>query len=591
MPIEDVDYLRQNSVRQSYVFMIDSGDRDHYAYPTPSSYTVTFDKPFNNVIGFEVLDASVPRTMYNVDGGNPLYPTRNTIAFYIHDDSCDITQVNPSTYTIVSVDPGDYTVQTLIQTINTSSTLQMNVNNDSSQPLASISIEAVSNPPDVKSVLRFRCPYPFVIDMQQSTMAETLGFDTLTTAYNQSSLAPIDKLYTSFTPSNLVLQSQTDYHQFQMYHSVDLASNIGLGKTNVIYNGPRGITRKLPVDSTVNVIAQSFTVPYTCYLTDVSAAVATTNNVISGQVSWTLHADANGIPGSNLLLQNTLGLIETNYIDGGLSTTVATVDTANPIYATLDAGKYWIVFKGTQVYDGLMNIYYNDVPLSQGESLGQFMLASSDGGQTYTNTLDNIADGLQYNVSMQVTTQDSYHVLTAPGLYSLIGEKYAILRCKEIEESSYRSLAYTKHCLGLAKFKLGVVGYSENRVDFSKVPLREFHPIGKLSKLSFRFETASGLLYDFKGVNHHITYAIYYYEPSQKLSFEKSLMNPNYTGNFIKDMDLELEEDSDDQEYDYNHDEFDRMYQSRESRHLPDNILRLDKEAMYKFALDDPDED
>jgi hypothetical protein len=191
---------------------------------------------------------------------------------------------------------------------------------------------------------------------------------------------------------------------------------------------------------------------------------------------------------------------------------------------------------------------------------------------------------------MQVTVQDSYHVLTAPGIYSLIGEKYTILRCKEIEESSYRSLAFTKHCLGLAKFKLGVVGLSENRVDFSKVPLREFHPIGKLSKLSFRFETASGLLYDFKGVNHTITYAIHYLEPSQKEVFERSLLNPNYTGNTLKDLDNEEEEDSDDQEFSYNNDDYSHAYKSREIRHLPDNVLKLDIEAMNQFALHDADQ-
>jgi hypothetical protein len=190
---------------------------------------------------------------------------------------------------------------------------------------------------------------------------------------------------------------------------------------------------------------------------------------------------------------------------------------------------------------------------------------------------------------MQVQTQNEYHVVTAPGIISLIGERFTVLRCKEIEENSYRSLAYTQHCLGLAKFRLGVVGYSENRLDFSKVPLREFHPIGKLSKLSFKFETASGLLYDFKGVNHTVTFAIHYLEPCQKNTFARSILNPNYTGEYMKDIHYgDPEEDSDDQEYEYSEDHTD-LYRVRENRHLPDNVRQIDLEAMQHFALNDVD--
>ncbi len=67
MPIEDVDYLKQNSQKQSYIFLVNSKDRDKGSYPTPSEYVVDFSQPFTNVIGLNVLDASIPRTMYNID--------------------------------------------------------------------------------------------------------------------------------------------------------------------------------------------------------------------------------------------------------------------------------------------------------------------------------------------------------------------------------------------------------------------------------------------------------------------------------------------------------------------------------------------
>ena len=52
----------------------------------------------------------------------------------------------------------------------------------------------------------------------------------------------------------------------------------------------------------------------------------------------------------------------------------------------------------------------------------------------------------------------------------------------------YRSLSYGKYSAGIGVFKLGVMGFSDIRYDFSSVDTRYFHPIGKLNKLTFRFE-------------------------------------------------------------------------------------------------------
>ena len=589
MPIEDVDYLRQHSIKQSYMFLVDSADRDKAIYPTPSEYSISFTTPFQSVVGFEVLDASIPRTMYNIGGGDPLYPTNNTIAFYVHDDTVDIRSVATSRYIVAAVEPGDYTIQTLVAAVNSSQVLQMHVNNDQTKPLARITIETVSNPPDVKNLLRFRCSYPFVIDMKQSAMSEALGFDTYTDASTEAKKAPTQQRYTTFLPTTSggagVVANP------QLYHSVDIPPTVGLGAENTVFDGPRGVVRRLPLSS-LNSVAQSFIMTTKGYLTGVAVALTTASGIVEGSAEWELREnaiDSRNVnhPGARITLSNTRGILDTNYIDGGLTVTTATSPAETPIFATLLPGIYWIVVTSLQP-NGTMSMYYNDVPISN-NTLATTMMVSTNGGGTY-NGMDDIQDGIQFNASMRVTTRDNYHVLTAPGIYSLVGERYTVLRCKEIEENSYRSLAYSKHCLGLAKFRLGVVGYSENRLDFSKVPTREFHPIGKLSRLSFRFETSTGLLYDFKGVNHTITFAIHYFEPVQKAAFTRSILNPNYTGEFMKDMDNELEDDSDDQEYDYSQDNITTSYKAREARHLPDQIQQLDLEAMHRFALDDEEE-
>ena len=72
MSIEDINYLKDNSIKQNYTFLIDSTDRDRDKFPNPNKYVVEFTVPFKNVIGMEIIDASIPRTMYNIDVENNL---------------------------------------------------------------------------------------------------------------------------------------------------------------------------------------------------------------------------------------------------------------------------------------------------------------------------------------------------------------------------------------------------------------------------------------------------------------------------------------------------------------------------------------
>lgn len=68
--IEDVDYLWENCEKQSYLLYIDSSKRDKRVYPHPSHYVLEFDKPFRFVFGYDILDAMIPTTMYNVEASN-----------------------------------------------------------------------------------------------------------------------------------------------------------------------------------------------------------------------------------------------------------------------------------------------------------------------------------------------------------------------------------------------------------------------------------------------------------------------------------------------------------------------------------------
>jgi hypothetical protein len=134
--------------------------------------------------------------------------------------------------------------------------------------------------------------------------------------------------------------------------------------------------------------------------------------------------------------------------------------------------------------------------------------------------------GISMGLVMELTISKKRWSVTPPGIYNLLGDRYIILRCKEIENhvmstiksfntfnAETDSMEEQQYETGIAKFKMSVVGFREERFDFNILPPQEFHPIGKLTSLTFSFENQDGNPYDFKGVNHTITLAINHYKP------------------------------------------------------------------------------
>jgi hypothetical protein len=344
MSIEDIDYLKKNSTKENYLFLVDSKMRDYVNFPDPNNYTITFNIPFKNVIGIEVIDASIPRTMYTIDKYN------NTIYYYIANSLSEYNgvinngsglsrTVNMSIFKKLEIPPGNYTIQTFIPTFN-SLMKQGSQTPGITNIYSPISIVNYSNPPELSNRIIFTCKNPFIIDMNRSTIAETLG--------------------------------------------------------------------------------------------------------------CSLNIDSNN--------------------------------------------------------DGILYKYFNNY---QGNL--QFL-------KMYHSILNPVS-GL--------------YEITSPGIIFFIGEKYIVIRSPEIEEHAFGSMAYNNHNQGIAKFKVSGIGFNEEKVELTKIPTREFHPIGKLSKITFRFETADGNLYDFKGVNHTVTYLIKYYKPKMiNIQEFKPLLNPNYKSDF-----------------------------------------------------------
>jgi hypothetical protein len=351
MSIEDIYHLKNNSIKQTCVILIDSKNRDFDVYPDPSDYVVTFNVPFKNVIGFDIIDSSIPRTMYSVDKYN------NSFFIYIHIDESisfddflnnlyidNINNTSDPTFNGVFIEfkmtLGDYTLPVFIDEFN--ALIEKNIK-DNYDNTVTFEAKGLTDPTDITDIMEFVSTHPFILNMGDSTIKETLGFNLL----------PKQELH---------------------------------------------------------------------------------------------------------------------------------------------------------------NINYTYISKFNSNKLKRLFISFNN--KDYVN-------------------QTKPHNLVSPGMVCFTGEKYILMRSKEIEEHSFGSLAYTNNNLGIAKFRTNSLGFNDEKLYITKIPIREFHPIGKLSQLSIRFETSDGKLYDFKGVNHNITLAIYYYEPSFKQAENfNSILNPNYTTNF-----------------------------------------------------------
>lgn len=173
-----------------------------------------------------------------------------------------------------------------------------------------------------------------------------------------------------------------------------------------------------------------------------------------------------------------------------------------------------------------------------------FMRVLNVSYQVYHMKNDNIADAQRIDLIEAFTNDDTisdstvnstlYDVqfkIVPPGIINMVTENYVILRCPEIENHSRGSYDANDVSPGLALFTIDVKsGYAGNKNEFFSVKYKEFHPIGKLSRLHFRFERKSDRkLYDFKGIDLHFMLSLKMLA-AQKLN-ERELeysLNPNY---------------------------------------------------------------
>ena len=640
MSIEDINYMKENSIKQAYTFIIDSSDRDRNMYPNPNNYVVNFSTPFKNIIGMEIIDASIPRAMYTIDVDN------NELYYYIGND----------------VD--DEIIADGIQISNSADLMLRNgaaIANSSNLQLSGGGYAILSNSINIYNIYRANtlATSAAAVAKNSTIGGTTLGLTfnlsvKLTIADNNVKCNIIDFSYNhAYTINNIFnninIQIEKDPQEDAAVDLYILTFTIGTRIIDIpIYNFDI-TTNYLNIywsilnrtwyigtfDENRNVI--SYDVFNNC---DEIKNVFYTRKYIGkkyeAESNWNnsnilLLKDFKiynvAMASSNVML-DTINLTrppatlpiwykmkdsteDNTIINDGYNSSIDYKDIFKYIY--ISPGDYTfktfitkyneltqnndleIMFSETTTPPELSNLIdiFTKAPLivdmkrtTLSENLGFDLYPTANNEDRYISksppslTTDSVLAKMFYSrlnkdYKPNVSTNNKW-IITSPGIVYFIGNKYIIMRCPEIEEHLYRSLSYSKYTLGLAKFRVDSVGINSEKLTITKIPVREFHPIGKLSRMTLRFETNKGSLYDFKGINHNIIFAIFYYEPIQKNVPTRSILNPEYKMNYIDYLykQEEIEGDSDDDEdnnEDYSRDNIDD-YKTKEKQYSENGV-------------------
>ena len=633
MSIEDINYLKNNSIKQNYTFLIDSTDRDRDKFPNPNKYVVEFTVPFKNVIGMEIIDASIPRTMYNIDIEN------NLIYYYLGTNeednvikngvtekiACNLIKYNCSyidSYTLL--ENSGYIE--LSNNINIYNIYANYVNTYGNETLIGGNELGITYSFKVKAEAIYNYDY----SKDNTYCIFSFGYYHL---WNQTNTN-----YTAMTVNVLkIIEGELYDIQFiigdgtiegdkNIIANVDLSEEVHIcwtileNKWNIYISNNSlslNIVQQFTVKKTIkNVfyikkyIGRSLSAPITLnktgnnykgywndgakmYIKDFKIynrelktneiALCRNNTIIKGLTIWyKLYDNDNDTKnyGENEYI-NYINIFNKISIDTGDYTfktfllnyeekedseigfkkhsEPAELTNLIDIYSRLP---FILDMERSTIYENLGFDLYNSInPLYINDRYQYKSIYNTDRRMykmfhSIINTkLTKVIDNIEFDKN----------IITSPGIVYLIGNKYIVLKCPEIEEHLFGSLSYSKYSLGLAKFRVDNAGINSERLAITKLPIREFHPIGKLSRISLRFETNKGLLYDFKGVNHNIVFAIYYYEPKQNKFPEGSILNPEYKMNYIdyQYYEEEIDGDSDDENEEYSRDNIDD-YKKRE---------------------------
>lgn len=488
--MDDVHYLLDHAKEESYLFLVDSRQRDASVHPSPSEYEVTFAAPFRNVFGLDLLDATVARTEYIVDESS------NSLVYAMsHPAGLEDFDRWKSSKRTVRMDPGDYNLPQFVEHLNAK--LETMAASSGEPP---IKCAAVTNPSDISNKVVFTCSRPFAFLMGSSTLRHTLGFGDPVTSTSSEDYAVV--------PGWSVNRTGGASDAFLSLQASILDGDPGTATLGPIPAGPKVQVEHVYAGRALRQ-----------YCTSQSSGPPT--------VAMVYAFGASGCPGMTVRVVRASD--DTEVASGVLSGSALATNVDNDAYEPLVCR-----LVATRV-------------LTAGEECYIEMSSSGDATQyvgVYYNTDNLPVSGTRYmvmnnetvhagsNACVDLATASWGHAVRSPGIVNLTGPRYVSIRCPEIESHMFRDRVNERVHAGLGMVQLRGYGYRQQRFDFVSFPARTFHPIGKLTKLTIRLERPDGTLYNSNGVDHTLLLVLKYYSLPRTPRVDSSPLNPDYVPDY-----------------------------------------------------------
>lgn len=558
MSIEDVDYLIRHSTQDSMMLFVDSDKRDRQHYATPSFYAVRMEEPVKYVFGVDILDAAIPTTMYNVDYNN------NELRLVWSDLSIgSLTTVDTARVeleTLSSHEVFEWAVRSEIQThefvtcVSSSSNSAVRTWLDLNKlPLREIapeycifvrhSFDGVPLVPSQEPVDNRR-----IFDI--SGTASTVTADVIElvdpdgASPNRALVQWLSSRAKNFSGFRVIVSSLTSAQS--LFSGTD---NVSGSLFDIVYYECVPVSRASFTEFTTSVINRN-----------------------DGSLRLALKVMLCTIEPGNYTINTFQSSIQELLQPFGIDATTssasgAIVEKQNKLLFTSNEN---IMFAFCVNFDTSLERF-----VSSASGLLGFDDASTDGVNDAVY-LGNTGLPSRICTRMLDSISGAYKNMLLPrGIVNLAGPRFITLRCPEIEEHICSTGKYSKYSTGLGVFKLASGNaLAHLRFDFVSLVRKPFHPIGRISRLTLRFELPDGSLYDFKGINHQILMTLKYYVPSDdskrtttnnaSVAVQSTLhppirseLNPDYDPDFLRFMIRNADEYHDDSEEEEDEDDYD----------------------------------
>jgi len=485
MPVEDIQYLKKHSVPDSHMVLIDSEKRDKTVNPTPSEFVIEFEEPFVNVFGIDVLDVTLSSTMYNIEA------TTNTLVYHV-------------------------------MWYNT--------------------IDATF--------------------FEDRLLGEIYAHDALSSVLNDKNTRI---LFATAVPEGLVRSDEKTGIVIAQRVEIDTNAFVGgiestmiAGKTFYMTQEQKTVfDETLPSLATcVTITSSGIAVFYGMYYISPYEFFRVTQD--GSNKDWCMCIVANMFIQLEPANYDLYGFVaDLNTVMENNMNVVIPVDDNNteefswafPFMSTSDVPQFIKQnVRGDLTRTARVMLCASSNNIDCMIDYERSTLADTLGFSTLTSVSEDVIFKIIQKPSEEgrllkaVKHNKDLWTVGAPGVIKLTGVRYILLRCPEVESHMFSSFAYGRFCPGIGLFKLSTNQETvQQRLDFVNFAKKPFHPIGRLKKITFRFELPNGALYDFRGVDIFMLMQVKYYAPHASIDIPSTL-NPEYDPDYTRYMVRQLRE-------------------------------------------------